>query len=74
MEELSFLSADQVRTVQRQFGTPALVYDQQTLEAQAREAVAEELVRRADEQNDQLSKTVCMDGVEHMRRSLQTGD
>ena len=40
MEELSFLSADHVRTVQRQFGTPAFVYDQQTLEAQAQKALA----------------------------------
>ena len=44
------------------------------IQIQAREAVAEELVRRADEQNDQLSKIVCKDGEEHMRRSLQTGD
>ena len=40
MEQLSFLTADQVRAVQDQFGTPAFVYDQQTLEAQARHALA----------------------------------
>jgi diaminopimelate decarboxylase len=39
MEELSILSADQVRAVQRQFGTPVFVYDQQSLEAQAQQAL-----------------------------------
>ena len=35
MERLSFLTKDQVRTIQREFGTPVFVYDQRTLEAQA---------------------------------------
>jgi len=40
MEQLSFLSDEQVRTIQRQFGTPVFVYDQRTLEDQARQALA----------------------------------
>lgn len=40
MKDFFFLSAEQVRTIQRQFGTPIFVYDQQTLEAQARQALA----------------------------------
>jgi len=35
MEPLTFLTEDQVRAVQQQFGTPVFVYDQRTLEAQA---------------------------------------
>lgn len=35
MEQLSFLSADQVREIRREFGSPVYVYDQKTLEAQA---------------------------------------
>ena len=44
------------------------------VQAQAREAVAEELVRQAEDQNSQLSKIVCKDGEQHMKRSVQTGD
>ena len=40
MEELSFLSTDQVHTVQQRFGTPAFVYDQKTLENQAQKVLA----------------------------------
>jgi len=40
MEQLPFPTAEQVRTIQSQFGTPAYVYDQRTLEAQARKALA----------------------------------
>jgi diaminopimelate decarboxylase len=40
MEKLSFISADQVRQVQKQYGTPVFVYDQKTLEAQAEKALA----------------------------------
>ena len=40
METLSFLSEDQIRAVQEQFGTPAFVYDQKTLEAQAQKALS----------------------------------
>jgi len=40
MEELSFLSTDQVHTVQQRFGTPAFVYDQKTLENQAQKALS----------------------------------
>ncbi|MBI2503349.1 MAG: diaminopimelate decarboxylase [Candidatus Latescibacteria bacterium] len=40
MERFAFLSAEQVKAVQTQFGTPVFVYDQQTLEEQARQALA----------------------------------
>ena len=40
MERLSILSEDQVRAVQRQFGTPTFVYDQKMLESQAKKALA----------------------------------
>ena len=40
METLSFLSEDQIRAVQDKFGTPAFVYDQKTLEAQAQKALS----------------------------------
>jgi diaminopimelate decarboxylase len=40
MEQLPFPTAEQVRTIQSQFGTPAYVYDQRTLEEQARKALA----------------------------------
>ncbi|NKB66317.1 MAG: diaminopimelate decarboxylase [Candidatus Latescibacteria bacterium] len=36
MEQLSFLTEDQVLAIQKQFGTPCFVYDQNTLENQAR--------------------------------------
>lgn len=36
MRPRSFLTEDQVRAVQREFGTPVFVYDQRTLEAQAK--------------------------------------
>ena len=39
MEQLSFLSEEQVRRVQREFGTPVFVYDQRTLEEQARKVL-----------------------------------
>ena len=45
-----------------------------TIQSQAREAVAEEIAKQADDQNSQLSKIVCKDGEQHMKRSLQTGD
>ncbi|MGA1197958.1 MAG: diaminopimelate decarboxylase [Candidatus Latescibacterota bacterium] len=35
MEQLSFLSAEQVREIRREFGSPVYVYDQKTLEKQA---------------------------------------
>jgi diaminopimelate decarboxylase len=40
MEQLSFLSEAQVRALQRTYGTPVFVYDQKTLEEQARLALA----------------------------------
>lgn len=40
MEQLSFLSVEQVLAVQKQFGTPAFVYDQKMLQDQARQALA----------------------------------
>ena len=40
MERLSLLSEDQVRAVQRQFGTPTFIYDQKALESQAQKALA----------------------------------
>ena len=39
MERLSWLTEEQARAVQRQFGTPTFVYDQRTLEEQARQAL-----------------------------------
>jgi diaminopimelate decarboxylase len=36
----SFLSDDQARAIQREFGTPVFVYDQRTLEAQAQKVLA----------------------------------
>ena len=44
------------------------------IQSQAREAVAEEIAKQADDQNSQLSKIVCKDGEQHMKRSLQTGE
>jgi len=46
----------------------------ETINAQAREAVAEEIAKQADDQNSQLAKIVCKDGEQHMARSMQTGD
>lgn len=40
MERFAFLSAEQARVLQAQFGTPVFVYDQQSLEEQARKALA----------------------------------
>jgi len=40
MEQLAFLKEDQVRQVQREFGTPVFVYDERTLEAQARKVLS----------------------------------
>jgi diaminopimelate decarboxylase len=40
MEQLSFLSADQVRHIQTHFGTPVFVYDQHSLSNQAQQALA----------------------------------
>jgi diaminopimelate decarboxylase len=39
VEQLSWLSEEQVRTIQNKFATPAFVYDQKTLEAQAGKAL-----------------------------------
>ncbi len=39
MEQLAFLTEDQVRAVRRTFGTPVYVYDERTLEAQAKQAL-----------------------------------
>jgi len=39
MERLAFLTEDQVRQTQREFGTPVFVYDERTLEAQARKVL-----------------------------------
>ena len=36
MEKLTFLNESQVRDIQREFGTPVYVYDQLTLERQAK--------------------------------------
>jgi diaminopimelate decarboxylase len=40
MEKTSFLTEEQARRIQREFGTPVYVYDQRTLEEQARKALA----------------------------------
>jgi diaminopimelate decarboxylase len=40
MEQLRFLTEEQVREVRRAFGSPVYVYDQRTLEQQAREVLA----------------------------------
>ena len=40
MEQLSFLSEDQIRQIQKTFGTPVFVYDQTVLEEQASQALA----------------------------------
>ena len=45
-----------------------------TIHREAREAVAEELVKQAGDQNSKLSQIVCKDGEAQMKRSLQTGD
>ncbi len=39
MERPAFPSPEQIREIQRRFGTPAFVYDQRTLEVQARQAL-----------------------------------
>lgn len=44
------------------------------IQRQAREAVAEELVKQADDQNSKIAQIVCKDGEAQMKRSLQTGD
>jgi diaminopimelate decarboxylase len=40
MESLSFLTPDQVLRIQREYGTPVYVYDQRTLETQAKALLA----------------------------------
>jgi len=40
VERLSFLDREQVSTIRQEFGTPVYVYDQATLETQARQALA----------------------------------
>ncbi len=40
MEPIPFLSSERVRAIQREFGTPVFVYDQATLEGQARQVLA----------------------------------
>ncbi len=40
MESLAFLTEDQVRCIQTEFGTPLFVYDERTLERRAREVLA----------------------------------
>ena len=45
-----------------------------TIQAQAREAVAQELAARTDEQNDALADITCKDGEAQVKRALQTGD
>lgn len=40
MDTLAFLTQEQVRYIQREFGTPVFVYDQKTLERRAREVLA----------------------------------
>ena len=39
MEKLSFLSEEQVRHIQSEYGTPVFVYDQATLQSQAQKAL-----------------------------------
>lgn len=39
IEQLTFLTAEQVLSIQQQFGTPVFVYDQQTLERRAAEVL-----------------------------------
>ena len=39
MEKLSFLSEEHVRRIQKEYGTPVFVYDQNTLESQAQKAL-----------------------------------
>lgn len=40
MEQLTFLTEEQVRRIQREFGAPVYVYDQRTFEQRAREMLA----------------------------------
>lgn len=40
METLAFLTEDQVRAIRAEFGSPVYVYDQRTLEAQARKVLS----------------------------------
>lgn len=40
MQSVSFLTQEKVRDVQREFGTPVFVYDEATLDTQARQALA----------------------------------
>ncbi len=40
MESLAFLTEDQARRIQAEFGTPVFVYDERTLERRAREVLA----------------------------------
>lgn len=50
-------------------------YEQrEVVQKQAREAVHEELAKQVGEQNSALSKIVCKDGEQHLKRSLQVGD
>ena len=39
MEQLAFLTEENIREIRRRFGTPVFVYDQETLEARAREVL-----------------------------------
>ena len=45
-----------------------------TFQREAREAVANEIAKQADNQNEALAKLTCKDGEAHVKRSLQTGD
>ena len=43
-------------------------------QSEAREAVANEIVKQTDKQNSALSKITCKNAEEHVKRSVQTGD
>ena len=43
-------------------------------QSEAREAVANEIAKQADEQNSALSKIVCKTAEEHVKGSQETGD
>jgi hypothetical protein len=43
-------------------------------QSEAREAVANEIIKQTDDQNSALSKIVCKTAEQHVKRSQETGD
>jgi len=46
----------------------------ESFQSEAREAVANEIAKQAEQQNSELSKIVCKSAEEHVKRSKETGD